>query len=174
MLIEFDGKKPRVGKNVFIAPGAVIIGDVEIGDHTSIWFSCVVRGDLGPISIGQGCSIQDNVTLHVFGQTILGDEVTVGHNCVVEGCVVGSGTVIGMNSTILPQVEIGEKVMIAAGTVVPQRMIVPDRVMIAGVPATIKKTLSGEALAWTERAPRHYRALQARYRSQGIGGIDEN
>lgn len=170
MLIEFEGKKPRIGENVFIAPTAVLIGDVTVGDDTSIWFSAVVRGDFGPITIGRGCSIQDNVTIHVFDDspTVIHDNVTVGHNSVLEGCTVGSGTVVGMNATLLPFVQVGEQVMIAAGSVLAERLVVPDRVLVAGVPAQVKKELSGVALDWIGRASRDYRRMQARYRAQGI------
>lgn len=166
MLIEFEGKKPQLGKDVFIAPTAVLIGDVTVGDNSSVWFSAVIRGDFGPIIIGTGCSIQDNVTLHVFDHapTIIHDNVTVGHNAVLEGCTVGQGTVIGMNATILPFAQVGQQVMIAAGSVVPERMIIPDRVLVAGVPAQIKKQLSGTALAWIGRASADYQQMQARYR----------
>jgi carbonic anhydrase/acetyltransferase-like protein (isoleucine patch superfamily) len=167
MLIEFEGKKPKIGRDVFVAPTAVIIGDVEIGDNSSIWFGAVIRGDFGPIRIGAGCSIQDNVTLHVFDNspTLIHDNVTVGHNSVLEGCEIGEGTVIGMNSTILPFVKVGEQVMIAAGSVLPERMIVPDRVLVAGVPAQVKKELGGTALEWIGRASQDYQKMQARYRA---------
>jgi carbonic anhydrase/acetyltransferase-like protein (isoleucine patch superfamily) len=169
MLIEFGGKRPTIGRNVFIAPTAVLIGDVTVGDNTSIWFGAVLRGDFGPIRVGSGCSIQDNVTVHVFEETIIGDNVTIGHNAAVEGCVIGDGTVVGMNATVLPGVRVGREVMIAAGSVLPERMVVGDRVLVAGVPASVKKELSGEALAWIGRAPGDYQQLQARYRALGIG-----
>jgi carbonic anhydrase/acetyltransferase-like protein (isoleucine patch superfamily) len=166
MLIEFEGKKPQIGANVFIAPTAVLIGDVVIGDDSSVWFNAVIRADYGPIRIGAGCNIQDNATIHVSGQTILGDNVTVGHNAALEGCVIGDGTVVGMNATVLKEVQVGREVMIAAGSVLPERLVVPDRVLVAGVPAVVKKELSGEALKWIGRAARNYQDLQARYRAQ--------
>lgn len=169
MIIEFEGKRPTIGRNVFIAPTAVLIGDVTVGDNSSIWFNAVLRGDFGPIRVGAGCSIQDNVTIHVFEETVIGDNVTVGHNAAVEGCTIGDGTVVGMNATVLPGARVGREVMIAAGSVVPERMTVPDRVLVAGVPAVVKKELSGEALAWIGRAPGDYQQLQARYRAEGIG-----
>jgi carbonic anhydrase/acetyltransferase-like protein (isoleucine patch superfamily) len=171
MLIEFDGNSPKIGKDVFIAPTAVLIGDVTVGDNTSIWFSAVIRGDFGPITIGTGCSIQDNVTIHVFDDspTIIHDNVTVGHGSVLEGCTIGERTVVGMNATVLPFAVVGEQVMIAAGSVIPERMIIPDRVLVAGVPAEVKKELSGTALSWIGRASADYQRLQARYRAQGVG-----
>jgi carbonic anhydrase/acetyltransferase-like protein (isoleucine patch superfamily) len=179
MIVEFEGKKPKIGKNVFIAPTAVLIGDVTVGDNTSIWFNTVIRGDFGPIRIGAGCSVQDNVTVHVFYETptVISDNVTIGHNCALEGCEIGAGSVIGMNSTILPMVKIGEQVMVAAGSVIPERSTIPDRVLVAGVPAQVKKELSGTALDWIGRAPHDYQQMQARYRAQGINelqwGVDD-
>ncbi len=174
MIIKFDGKTPQLGKDVFVAPTAVLIGDVVVGDNSSIWFNAVIRGDFGPITIGAGCSIQDNVTIHVFDDspTIIHDNVTVGHGSVLEGCTIGKGAVVGMNATVLPFAVVGEQVMIAAGTVIPERMIIPDRVLVAGVPAQIKKELSGTALDWIGRASADYQCLQARYRAQRIG-IDD-
>jgi carbonic anhydrase/acetyltransferase-like protein (isoleucine patch superfamily) len=175
MLIEFEGKRPRIGKNVFIAPTAVIIGDVEIGDNSSIWFSAVVRGDFGPIRIGAGCSIQDNVTIHVFetAPTIIHENVTVGHNSVLEGCELGKGTVVGMSTTILPFVKVGEMAMIAAGSVLPERLNVPDRVLVAGVPAKVKKGLNETTLGWVGRATTDYQNLQRRYRALGIDKLQQ-
>lgn len=171
MLIEFDGKKPQIGTNVFIAPTAVLIGDVIVGDNSSIWFGAVLRADFGgQIVVGTGCSVQDNTTLHVYDDvsTVLAENVTVGHGAVLEGCHIGANTVIGMNSTVLPFAVVGEQVMVAAGSVIPERMEVPARVLVAGVPAKIKKELSGSALAWTGKAAREYQQIQARYRAQGI------
>jgi carbonic anhydrase/acetyltransferase-like protein (isoleucine patch superfamily) len=175
MLIEFEGKKPRIGKDVFVAPTAVIIGDVEVGDHSSIWFGAVIRGDFGPIRIGAGCSIQDNVTIHVFetSPTIIHDNVTVGHNSVLEGCEVGKGTVVGINTTILTFVRVGQMAMIAAGSVLPERLNVPDRVLVAGVPARVKRELNETTLGWVGRATSEYQSLQSRYRALDIDKLQE-
>ncbi|PLX45748.1 MAG: gamma carbonic anhydrase family protein [Deltaproteobacteria bacterium] len=171
MLIEFEGRKPRIGNNVFIAPTAVLIGDVEVGDDSSIWFGAVLRGDLGPIRVGKRCSIQDNVSIHVFdtSPTIVHDDVTVGHNCVLEGCELGRGTLIGMNSTVLPFAKTGEQVMLAAGSVISEGATFGDRLLLAGAPARVKKELSGNALEWTNRAAKDYVTLKGRYLDQGIG-----
>lgn len=170
MLIEFAGKRPRIGKDVFIAPTAVLIGDVEVGDGASIWFSAVLRGDFGKIRVGAGSSIQDNATIHVYeaSPTLIGNNVTVGHGAVLEGCSVGDGTVIGMNAVVLPFARVGEQVMIAAGSVVGERAEIPPRVLVAGSPAQVKKELSGSALEWTGRAATDYQQMQARYRAQEI------
>ena len=171
MIIPFEGKRPRIGQNVFIAPTAVLIGDVEVGDGVSIWFGAVLRGDFGPIRVGAGSSVQDNVVLHVYAEspTLVGEEVTVGHGSILEGCQIGAGTVVGMGSIVLPFARVGSEVMIAAGSVVAERAEIPDRVLVAGAPAVVKKTLSGSALDWIGRAPLDYQQMQARYRAQGIG-----
>ena len=175
MIVEFEGITPRIGREVFLAPNATVIGDVEIGDNVSIWFGAVLRGDFGKIVIGNGCSIQDNAVVHVFGKvsTILEENVTIAHGCALEGCHIGAGTVVGSNSVILPRTRIGEEVMVAAGSVIPEGADIPPRVLVAGAPATVKKGLSGSALQWIKRAPGDYQALQARYRAQGIGVASE-
>ena len=175
MIIEFEGITPRFGRDVFLAPNATVIGDVAIGHGASIWYGAVLRGDFGKIVIGPGCSIQDNAVVHVFGEvsTILGENVTVGHGCSLEGCRIGAGTVVGTNAVILPRTRIGEQVMIAAGSVVPEGAEIPPRVLVAGAPATVKKELGGSALEWIERAPGDYQELQARYRAQGVGRVPE-
>ena len=176
MLIEFEGKKPRIGKDVFIAPTAVLIGDVTVGDGTSIWFGAVLRGDFGPITVGPGCSIQDNAVLHVFdtSPTVLAENVTVGHGSVLEGCAIGAGAVIGMNVVILPHAQVGAGAMIAAGSVVREGDYIPDCVLVAGSPAKVKKELSRSALTWVERAAGDYQRLQARYRAQAVDSIHQN
>jgi carbonic anhydrase/acetyltransferase-like protein (isoleucine patch superfamily) len=173
MLLEFEGHWPRLGRDVYVATTAVLIGDVEVGDGCSIWFNAVIRADFGPIRIGRGCNIQDNATIHVFSHspTIIHDNVTIGHNAVLEGCEVGSGTVVGMGAIILPYARIGSEVMVAAGSVVGEGSQFPARVLVAGAPAEVKKELSGAALDWIGRAAADYQAMQARYRAMsGVEG----
>ena len=167
MLIEFEGKRPRIGDNVYIAPTAVLIGDVVVEEGASIWFGAVLRGDFGRIVIGRGSNVQDNVTMHVYdhGDTRLDENVTVGHGAVLEGCQVGAGSVIGMNAVVLPRARLGRQVMVAAGAVVSEGMEVTNRVLIAGIPAKVKKPLDGSALEWVGIASEEYLELQARYRT---------
>jgi len=168
MLIEFEGKRPQIGENVYIAPTAVLIGDVIVEESASIWFGAVLRGDFGRIRIGRGSNVQDNVTMHVYehGDTVLEENVTVGHGAVLEGCHVGAGSVIGMNAVVLPRSRLGRQVMVAAGAVVSEGAEIPDRVLIAGIPAKVKKPLDGSALEWVGIAAQEYLELQARYRDQ--------
>lgn len=159
MIIEYRGKRPRIAENVFIAPTAVIIGDVEIGEGASVWFGAVLRGDHGKIIVGAGTSIQENAVVHVEegGQTLIGPDVTIGHCAVLEEVTVGRGAVIGMNATLVHGATVGEEAVIAAGSVVIGE--VPPRMMAAGVPATVKKRLDGDALTWASISAPTYRHL---------------
>lgn len=170
MLIEFEGKRPRIGNDVFIAPTAVLIGDVEIGDGSSVWFGTVLRADFGPIAIGRNCSIQDNTVLHSDSAwpTTIGDNVTVGHNVTAEGCRVGDNSLLGSGSVVLPFTTIGERTLLAANSTVLEHSEFPPDVLLVGSPATIKRDLTGRALDWTQFAIDDYTKLQARYRAQDI------
>lgn len=170
-ILEFNGKRPQIGKDVFIAPGASIIGDVTIGDGASIWFGAVIRGDFGRIRIGGGSSVQDNTVIHVMPdcETIVGEDVTVAHGAILHGCSIGKGAVIGMRSVVMDFSEIGAEAMIAAGSVVKERTIVPPRHLAAGVPAEVKKEISGRSLAWIATSTRAYRELAGSYLQQGMG-----
>lgn len=143
MIITYKNKTPIIGKNVYIAPSAVVIGDVRIEDNVSIWFNAVVRGDKDSIFIGENTNIQDNCTIHVDkGDPVrIGANVTVGHNAVVHGCTVENGVLIGINAVILNNAVVGEGAIIGAGAVVTGgRKIAPYR-MAAGAPAMEKKDL---------------------------------
>ena len=164
-LLSFNGRSPRIHPTAFIAPTAVLIGDVEVGAHASIWFGAVLRGDDPDhgIRIGSRTSVQDNCVLHVSarGPTIVEDNVTVGHGAVFESCVIRSGSLIGMNAVILHGAEIGRDSLVAAGCVVPEGMIVPARTLVAGVPARIRKELDAGS-SWSGSAE-HYVQLAAQY-----------
>jgi len=172
-IITFAGRTPRVHPTAFIAPTAVLIGDVEIGAEASVWFGAILRGDHPDfgIRVGARSSVQDNCVLHVSarGPTIVGDEVTVGHGAVFESCDIRRRALIGMNAVILHEAIIGEESLVAALSVVPERMHVPARTLVAGSPARVRKELTGEASDWVARSAEHYVELAARYRAQGIG-----
>jgi carbonic anhydrase/acetyltransferase-like protein (isoleucine patch superfamily) len=169
-LIEFEGKHPVIGANVFLAPTATLIGDVVVGDNTSIWFGAVLRGDFGAIRIGANCSIQDNVVVHADSEaaTIIGDNVTLGHGACVEGCTIGNHSLVGSGAVVLIWATLGERSVVAANSVVLEKADIPPMTLAAGAPAKVKKALEGRALDWTEFAPRDYVRMQARYRAQGI------
>lgn len=145
-IIAFEGNKPRIHPSAWIAPTAVIIGDVEIGPDSSVFYGCVLRGDVNAIRIGARTNIQDNSVLHVDGDApcILGDDVTVGHMALVHGTTVGDGTLVGMKSALLSRSVIGSGALIAAGAVVLEGFEVPDRTLAAGVPAKIRRELEPE------------------------------
>ncbi len=143
MIIEFKGKRPKIGKNVFIAPTAVVIGDVEIGDGSSIWFNTVIRGDSDVIRIGRNTNIQDNCTIHIDEgkPAIIGDYVTVGHNAVVHGCTIEDYCLIGIHSTVLNGAHIRRGSIVASNALVMEGKSVGPCHLVAGVPAALKKEL---------------------------------
>jgi carbonic anhydrase/acetyltransferase-like protein (isoleucine patch superfamily) len=174
--IPFGGHVPRVHPTAFVAPNAMLIGDVLVGEQSSIWFGAVLRGDHPDhgIRIGARTSIQDNCVLHVSarGPTIVGDGVTVGHGAVFESCEIRAGALIGMNAVILHEAVIGPDALVAALSVVPEHMQVPERALVAGAPARVRKTLTGEAAEWVLRSADHYVELSRRYLDQEIGRVD--
>ena len=177
-IIPFNGITPRIHPSVFLAPTAVVIGNVEIGEDSSVWFGAVIRGDNPdhPIVVGPRTSIQDNCVLHVgdWGPTVVGRDVTVGHGAKFESCTIGDETVVGMNAVILQNASVGAQCVIAAGAVVKEKADIPARSLVAGVPAVVKKTLEGNAAQWVEGGGAHYVELSRDYLRQGIGDGEEN
>ena len=170
MIIKFDGKTPHIGNNCFIAPNATLIGDVVVEDNVSIWFGAVLRGDYGKIIVKKGSSIQDNVVVHVIPdcETVIGENVTVAHGVILHGCTIENSAIIGMGSVVQDFCVIGEESMIAAGAVVPSNMKVPPRHLAAGVPAVIKKEITGASLMWVKTNAQMYQELADRYKEQKI------
>ncbi|HEX6693672.1 MAG TPA: gamma carbonic anhydrase family protein [Longimicrobiales bacterium] len=166
IIIPFNGVVPRVHPTAFIAPTAVLIGDVEIGAESSVWFGAVLRGDdpKNGIRVGARASIQDNCVLHVSARaaTIVEDRVTVGHGAVFESCTIRSGALVGMNAVVLHYAEIGRESLVAAGCVVPEGMVVPPRTLVAGVPARVRRQLDGSE-SWIANSADHYVELAAQY-----------
>lgn len=156
MIIPYKGICPAVHETVFVAPGAYIIGDVRIGKDSSVWFNAVLRGDDGPIIIGERCSIQDNATVHMFQECSIGDDVTVGHNVILHGCKIGSRSIIGMGSTILDQVEIGNDCIIGANTLLTSRTVIPPRSLVMGSPGRVVRELSEKDLQFIQLSSEHY------------------
>lgn len=171
MIIEYGGHMPRIHPSAFIAPTAVVIGNVEIGPEASIWFGAVLRGDNGPIRIGARTSIQDNAVVHVseHGETVVEDDVTVGHCAVMEDCRIGRFALIGSNAVILTGARVGERALIAAGSVVGERSQIPDGMLAAGAPAVVKKAIAGEAARWVDLSAEEYVKLSRSYVAAGVG-----
>jgi len=162
----YEGKEPRFGQRVFVAENAAIIGDVELGDDVSIWYSATLRGDINAIRIGARTNVQDNCTIHVTHlewPTVVGEDVTIGHGAIVHGCTVHRGALIGMGSRVLDGAVIGESALVGAGALVPEGMQVPPRVLVVGVPARVKRPLTPEELERLDQSWRHYVDYKERY-----------
>ncbi|MBV8990577.1 MAG: gamma carbonic anhydrase family protein [Solirubrobacterales bacterium] len=164
-IVELDGLGPSIGEDVFLAPTAVLVGDVRVGDRANIWFGTVLRGDSSYIEIGEECSIQDNAVIHcaVDLPTIIGARATIGHAALLEGCVIEEQALIGMGAIVLQHARVGSGAMVAAGAVVAERSEIGSGVLSAGVPAKEKKQLSGSALTWTRHAAQEYQEFRERY-----------
>src|SRR3954454_5766093 len=164
-LVELDGVAPTIGSDVWLAPTAVLIGDVRVGDRANIWYGAVLRGDITHIEVGEETSIQDNAVLHCAEAlpTIVGRRVTVGHGGMLEGCVGEDGALVGIGAIVLQEARGGEGAMLAAGAVLSERSSVAAGMLAAGVPAREKKPLSGAAQRWTEIAAADYQHLRRRY-----------
>ncbi len=176
-IIPFEGFVPKIHPTAFIAPTAVIIGDVEIGENSSVWYGCVLRGDLDPIRIGKRSNIQDNSVLHtgLNEPCIIRDHVTVGHMAIVHGCEVRDGALIGMGACVLNRAIIGEECIVGAHALVTEGKIFEPRTMILGAPAKAIRKISDEDLkpveTFTERyvqnGVRHRAALEAWEKNSG-------
>lgn len=142
MQIPFRDASPRVDQKAFVAPGAMLIGDVSVGSRSSIWFNAVLRADRGSIRVGEWTSIQDCCVLH--GPVEVGDHVTVGHGAILHGAVIEDNTIIGMNAVVLDDARIGHGSVVAAGAVVTEKTVVPPHSLVAGVPAKVVKELPAE------------------------------
>lgn len=165
MIIEYNGVRPQIAADAFIAPTATIIGNVEIGSKANIWFGAVLRGDEGQIVIGERVSIQDNAVIHTNHEhpTLIEAEVTVGHAVVMEGCRIERGALIGMNATVLPGAVIEAGALVAAGSVVREGQVIPAHSLAAGVPAQVKAAMSESAQAHVAEAAGHYQELAKNY-----------
>jgi carbonic anhydrase/acetyltransferase-like protein (isoleucine patch superfamily) len=148
-LDTFLRRKPKLGAGVYIARGAVVLGDVTIGEYSSVWYNAVVRGDINRIEIGHHSNIQDNAVLHLADEfpCIVGNWVTVGHSAIVHACKVGDECLIGMGATILDGAEIGEQSIIGANALVTQFTQIPAGSLVVGSPAVVKRALSPEERA---------------------------
>lgn len=175
-IVPYEGKTPRVQKGAFVAPTAVLIGDVTVEKGANIWFGAVLRGDLGSIVVKSGASVQDNAVVHVLpqGETFIGENATIGHGAILHNCTVGRGAIVGINSTVLDFASIGEEAVVAAGSVVADKSEIPERHLAAGAPAQTKKELSGNALWYVQQGIEVYKNLRDRYLEEGTGVVEED
>jgi len=156
---SFLGKTPIIHHSVFLAEGAQIIGNVEIGFQSSVWFNAVIRGDVNYICIGARTNIQDGSILHVSRKTyplIVGDDTTVGHNVILHACHIGSRCLIGMGATVMDGTKVGEDSIIGAGALVTARTIIPPRSLVLGSPAKVKRELNDGEVQSIKDSANHY------------------
>ncbi len=149
MLLTYKGAYPRIDESAFVAETAVLAGDVVLEEDSSVWFGAVLRGDMAAIRVGKRSNVQDNVTVHCDTDcpTIIGDDVTIGHNAVVHGARIDDGCLIGMQATVLTGAHIGEGSIVAAGALVRENQEVPPRSLAVGVPAKIARVIDDAAAA---------------------------
>lgn len=165
---------PVIAKSAFISEASYIIGDVAIGETSSVWPGAVIRGDFGKIVIGMGTAVEDNCVLHSGSPStesseadlIIGNNVQIGHGAVVNCRMIGNNVLIGMNATILHDTEIGNNCIIGAGCVVPHGITIPDNSFMAGVPGIIKGEVSDEQRWWIRKAPEQYILKAKEYKKQ--------
>lgn len=151
-------KVPQLGKNVFVAEGAILRGDVTIDAHSSVWFHAVVRAENASITIGESSNIQDNCVLHVdAGADVrIGNQVTVGHGAVVHGCTIGDNTLIGMGAIILNHAVIGKNCIIGAGALITQNTVIPDNSLVVGNPGKVKRAVTADEVKDITENAMHY------------------
>jgi carbonic anhydrase/acetyltransferase-like protein (isoleucine patch superfamily) len=169
MIRDFMDKSPRIDGSAFIAENAVIIGDVEIGAGASVWYGCVLRGDVNYIKIGDRTNIQDKTMIHVSRgdyPTIVEHDVTVGHNVTLHGCYVERGSLVGIGATVLDGARIGSQSLVAAGSLVTPNTMIPDRSFVLGSPARVKRRLSDAEVEDLQRFWKNYLELSAIYREE--------
>lgn len=165
-MFAFEGKRPNVHPDAWIAPTATLIGDVTVEANASVWYGAIVRGDFAPVVIREGANIQDNSVLHTALHGVeIGRGATVAHMCVVHDCSVGEKALIGNGATVQDGAKIGSRVLVAAGSLVPPGMEIPPDTMAMGSPATTHKPLSPTATFWVDTNTEAYQQLAERHRA---------
>jgi carbonic anhydrase/acetyltransferase-like protein (isoleucine patch superfamily) len=167
MIKSFLDKNPKIHETAFIAENAVIIGDVEIGEAASVWYNCVLRGDVNFIRIGAGTNIQDGTIIHVSrGEefpTIIENQVTVGHSATIHGCYIETGSLIGIGAIVLDGARIGANSLIAAGSLVTPNTQIPERSFVLGAPARVRRELTDEEVKDLQKFWQNYIKLSKMY-----------
>ena len=175
-VLSYRGASPRLAPSVWLAPNASVIGDVCILAHSSVWFGCVVRGDEGPVTIGNNTNLQDGVIVHSnAGDAVsIGDNVTIGHGAIVHGCTIESGSLIGMGAVVLDGVFVESGVQVAAGAVVPPGKRLPSGTLWAGCPAKLVRRLEESSATALRRSAEGYRLKSRSYLNGDAAIVSEN
>lgn len=170
MIKSVNGKTPVIDKTCCIVKSGTVLGDVKIGEYSSVWFSGVVRGDFDSITIADHTNIQDNATIHCDSvhPVNIGSYVSVGHNAVIHGATIGNNVIIGMNSTVLNGAVIGNNCIVGAGALVPENMIVPDNSLVVGIPGKVVKQLSEKQIAYIRQNAQNYCDMSVNYLNEGL------
>ena len=166
MLRPYRGTMPRVHPTVYIDESAQIIGDVEIGEESSVWMSAVIRGDVHHIRIGRRSNVQDGTIVHVMRDThptVIGDDVTIGHRALVHGCTIEDRCLIGMGAILLDGVRVGSGSIVAAGTLLTEGTQVPSRSLVMGSPGTVRRTIEDRELGKIQMYADRYVAYRLEY-----------
>ena len=166
MITSFNKLEPNIGKNVFIAETAAVIGDVTLGDEVNIWFGAVLRGDMHYIKVGNRSNIQDNSVVHVttaVSPTTIGENVTVGHGAIIHGCTIEDNCMIGMGSIIMDDTVVGEGSLVGAGALVPPNMIVPPKSLVIGTPGKVVRNVNDAEYEMIVERPGEYITLAKQY-----------
>ncbi len=169
LVAAYEGKQPRIAASVFLAEGTVVVGDVEIGERSSLWFGTVVRGDVNHVRIGARTNVQDMSVVHVTSgthPTVIGDDVTVGHRAVLHGCTINDRCLVGIGAIVLDGAVVGPDAMVGAGALVPPGMVVPPGTLVLGAPAKVKRPLTPDELGHLRASAAHYAGYAARYRGE--------
>lgn len=169
MIRSLDGVSPRIHPTAFVSEAAYVIGDVEIGEGSSVWPGTVIRADMGKITIGKYTCIQDNSVVHGDADVVIGDYVVIGHRVMCHARKVGDRALIGNGATVNDGVEIGEDSLLASGTVVVDNMVIPPRSLVMGIPGRIREEVKERHLAIIERDRNIYIEKAQRYKKQGLG-----
>ena len=164
-MISYENNRPEIGENVFIAQGVRLIGEVVIGNDSSVFFNSVLRADINSITIGERTNIQDNCTVHVASDkpVLVGNDVTVGHNVVIHACRIGDNVTIGMSSTIMNGAVVGKNSIVAAGSLVTRNKVFPDGVLILGNPARMIRELTEDEIAGNQKMAIKYKGVKDTY-----------
>ena len=172
MIRPFQGMQPKIDESAFVAETAVIIGDVEMGPESSLWYNCVVRGDVNLIKIGARSNVQDLSMLHVTHRKnaddpgaplIIGDDVTIGHSVTLHGCTLENGCFIGMQAMVMDKAVVGEGALVGARALVTEGTIIPPHTLWVGAPAKYKRDLTPDEIAWLQRSAGNYVRYSRQY-----------